>query len=81
MATLQDISNAVTAETAVDQSIVTLLNGIVQQLKDAQASNDPAAMDAVVSNIQANTKILSDAITANTVPGAPTSVAPVVTVQ
>lgn len=81
MATLQDISNAVSAETTVDQSIVTLLNGIVVQLKDAQASNDPAAMDAVVSNIQANTKILSDAITANTTPSAPTSVAPVVTVQ
>jgi uncharacterized coiled-coil protein SlyX len=70
MATLQDISNAVSAETQVDNSIVTLLNGIVQQLKDAQASNDPAAMDAVVASIQANTKILSDAVTANT-PAAP----------
>lgn len=66
MATLQDIANAVAAETSVDNSIVTLLNGIVAQLQAAQASNDPAAMDAVVSSIQANTAILQTAITANT---------------
>lgn len=66
MATLQDIANAVAAETTVDQSIVTLLDNIVAELKAAQASNDPAAMDAVVASIQANQKILSDAVTANT---------------
>lgn len=70
MATIQDISAAVAAESTVDDSIITLLNQIVQQLKDAQASNDPAAMDAVVASIQANTKKLSDAVTANT-PTAP----------
>lgn len=66
MATIQDVQAAVAAESTVDDSIVTLLNGIVQQLKDAQASNDPAALDAVVASIQANTKKLSDAVTANT---------------
>lgn len=66
MATIQDVSAAVAAESTVDDSIVTLLNSIVQQLKDAQASNDPAALDAVVASIQANTKKLSDAVTANT---------------
>lgn len=66
MATIQDVQAAVAAESSVDDSIITLLNGIVQQLKDAQASNDPAALDAVVANIQANTKKLSDAVTANT---------------
>jgi hypothetical protein len=66
MATIQDVQAAVTAESSVDDSIVTLLNGIVQQLKDAQASNDPAALDAVVAGIQANSKKLSDAVTANT---------------
>lgn len=66
MATLQDISAAVSAETTVDQAVVTLLTNIVAELKAAQASNDPAAMDAVVASIQANTKLLSDAVTANT---------------
>lgn len=66
MATIQDVSAAVAAESSVDDSIITLLNGIVQQLKDAQASNDPAALDIVVADIQANTKKLQDAITANT---------------
>jgi hypothetical protein len=66
MATIQDVSAAVSAESSVDDSIITLLNGIVQQLKDAQASNDPAALDAVVAGIQANTKKLQDAVTANT---------------
>lgn len=66
MATIQDVSNAVSAESSVDDSIIALLNGIVQQLKDAQASNDPAALDAVVTSIQANTQKLQDAVTANT---------------
>ena len=66
MATIQDVSAAVAAESSVDDSIITLLNGIVQQLKDAQASNDPAALDLVVAGIQANTKKIQDAVTANT---------------
>lgn len=75
MATINDVSAAVAAESTVDDSIVTLLNSIVQQLKDAQASNDPAALDAVVASIQANTKKLSDAVTANTPVAAPVAVA------
>lgn len=66
MATLQDIANAVNAETSVDNAIVTLLDGIVTQLQAAQSSTDPTAMANVVANIQANTAILSAAITANT---------------
>jgi len=66
MATIQDIQAAVAAESTVDDSIVTLLNNIVAELKAAQASNDPAALDAVVASIQSNTKKLSDAVTANT---------------
>lgn len=70
MATLADITAAVTAEKTVDDSIVALLNSIAQQLKDAIANNDPAAMQAVVDQITANSKELSDAVTANT-PAAP----------
>jgi hypothetical protein len=66
MATTQDALAAIAAQSTVEDSTVELLNQIVQQLKDAQASNDPAALDAVVAGIQANTKKLSDAVTANT---------------
>jgi hypothetical protein len=66
MATIQDINAAIAAESSVDDSIITLLNGIVQQLKDAQASNDPAALDVVIAGITANTKKIQDAVTANT---------------
>jgi len=66
MATIQDVTNAVAQESSVDDSIITLLNQIVQQLKDAQASGDPAQLDQVVAGIQANTKKIQDAVTANT---------------
>jgi len=62
MATTQDALVAIAAQSTVEDSTVELLNQIVQQLKDAQASNDPAALDAVVAGIQANTKKLSDAV-------------------
>jgi len=66
MASIQDVTAAIANESTVDDSIIALLNGIVQQLKDAQASNDPAALDAVVAGIQANTQKIQDAVTANT---------------
>jgi len=66
MATIQDINAAIAAESSVDDSIIALLDGIVQQLKSAQASNDPAALDIVIAGITANTKKIQDAVTANT---------------
>lgn len=71
MATIQDINAAVQAQSTVEDSVITLLNQIVLQLKDAVAANDPVALDKVVSDIQSNTKRLSDAVTANTVSPAP----------
>ena len=66
MATIQELTSAVDRNTAVDDSVITLLEGIVQQLKDAQASNDPAAIDALITKLDANTKKMADAVTANT---------------
>lgn len=66
MATLADIQAAVAAEQTVEESIITLLNQISQQLKDAIAANDPAAMQTVVDQIDANRQRLADAVTANT---------------
>lgn len=66
MATLADITAAVTAEKTVEDSIVQLLAQVVQMLKDAQASNDPAAIQAVIDTITANTKVMADAVVADT---------------
>lgn len=66
MATIQDVQAAVAAQTTVDTSVVTLLQNITAQLQAAQASGDPAALDAVVASIQTNTQVLSNAVTANT---------------
>lgn len=66
MATMQELNAAVQRNTDVEASVETMLQGISQQLKDAKASNDPAAIQAVIDQIDANTKRLSDAVTANT---------------
>lgn len=64
MATLDDIVADVASESAVDDSIITLLNNIAQQLKDA--GNDPAKLQAILDGIEANKKKIADAVTANT---------------
>lgn len=66
MATIQDVADAVNAESTVDDSIITLLNSIVAQLQAVIDSGDPASLDAVVSAIKANTAKLQAAVTANT---------------
>jgi hypothetical protein len=87
MAILKDIQDkiatlttAVAANTQVDGSIVTLLQGLTamiaalkQQLADAIASNDPAAIQAVLDGLTAaeatiagNTQVLADAAVQNT---------------
>jgi hypothetical protein len=70
MATLADIQAAVAAENSVVQSAVTLLQGLKAQLDAAIASNDPAALAQLSSDIQAQTAALSAAVAANT-PAAP----------
>lgn len=74
MAQIDDLSAAVAAESTMDDSIIKMLNGLVDQLKaaqtapaasGAQAASNPA-LDEVIANIQANTKRLSDAVVANT---------------
>jgi uncharacterized protein YoxC len=71
MATLKDIQDDVTAEKTVIDSAVALLAGLSQQLKDAIAANDPAALQAIVDGLDANKAELAAAVTANT-PAAPT---------
>lgn len=66
MATMQELTASVQRNTDVDESVLTLIAGISQQLKDAQAANDPAAIQAVIDQLDANTKRMADAVTANT---------------
>jgi len=66
MATMNDLRAAVARNTSVDESVLTLLAGISQQLKDAQASGDPAALQEVINQLDANTDRMAAAVTANT---------------
>jgi len=66
MGTMQDLRAAVERNTSVDDSVLAMLEGISQQLKDAQAQNDPAAIDEVIRQLDANTQKMTDAVTKNT---------------
>ncbi len=64
MADLQGITDAVAAETSIDQSAITL----IQNLAAAVASLQPnqAAIDALAAQLTASAEALSAAVTANT---------------
>lgn len=64
MADLAQLTADVAAETAADQSAITLLQGLKVAL-DA-AGTDPVALAALSQSIEANTSALSAAVTANT---------------
>ena len=66
MATMQDLRAAVERNTSVDDSVLTLISGISQQLKDAQAQNDPQAIQDIINQLDANTQKMTDAVKANT---------------
>lgn len=66
MTKLDDLNAAVERNTAVDDSVITLLEGIVQQLKDANSSSDPAAIDKLIAQLDSNTQKMTDAVTRNT---------------
>ncbi len=66
MGIMDDLKAAVTRNTDVDDSVVLLLQGISQQLKDAQAANNPQAITDVIAQLDANTQKMADAVTANT---------------
>ena len=66
MATIAQLQAAVTKETDAETAVITLLQGISQQLKDAKASGDPADLDAVIANLDANTAKLGQAVVDNT---------------
>lgn len=69
--TVADIQNEVTAQTTVINSAVTLLSGLSAALTAAQG--DPAAIQTVIDDIDANTASLAAAVTANTPAATPAS--------
>jgi hypothetical protein len=66
MATIDDVQKEVDAQSTVIDSAVALLDGIHQQLADAVASGDPAAVDKVVSDLKSHTDALAAAVARNT---------------
>jgi len=67
--TLDEIVADVTKETTVENSLITLLNGIAGQL--AAAGQDPVKLAALHTSLQANIAAMMTAITANTPPPSP----------
>jgi hypothetical protein len=70
MSALSDLTAAVARNGDVENSAVLLIQGIAQQLKDAIAANDPAALVALQTQLTGQADALAAAVTANT-PAAP----------
>lgn len=66
MATYKDLGDSIARNSDATNSILQMLGEVVQNLKDAQASNDPAAMDAAIKNLDANTDRLAKAAVKST---------------
>lgn len=64
--TLQALIAQVAATTSVEQSAITLIQGIAAQLADASA--DPAAVAALAASLKTSTDALAAAVAANTTP-------------
>ena len=73
MASIDDLTTAVAAETTLEGSIITLLDGVQAQL--VAAGLDATKVNAVFDKVTANNTALQAAITANT-PVAPAPPAP-----
>lgn len=66
MSALTDLQAQVTANTTVEGSAVTLIQGIAKQLADAIAAGDPAALAALSTNLKTSADALAAAVAANT---------------
>ncbi len=71
MATMQDLLDAASKQTTVEESLEALLHTIAADLKAALAANDPAALQQVLDLVEGNTARMAAAVVENT-PAAPT---------
>ena len=67
--TLDELKVQVTANTTVEQSAITLIQGLAAQIK--ASANHPAAIQALSDQLKASSDALAAAVAANT-PAAPT---------
>lgn len=73
-ATIQDVVDAVTAETSHVASLKAFVDGLKQQLADALAAagqltpEQQAALDGVFAQVHANDQAITDAMAANVTP-------------
>jgi len=63
---LQALTDQVTANTTVEGSALTLIQGIAQKLADAIANGNPAALTALQTQLKASADALAAAVAANT---------------
>lgn len=66
MATMQDLQASVQRNTDAEESFIEVLEGVSQQLKDAQAQNDPQAIQSVIDQLDANTAKMAASAVQNT---------------
>jgi chromosome segregation ATPase len=71
MAALDDLQTQVQANTNLEQSAITLIQGLAKQITDAVNSNDSSALAALAGQLNTSAAALGAAIAANT-PQAPT---------
>lgn len=78
MAKIEDLQDAVAKQRSVEQSVVTLIQGLAQQITDLknQGGASPQQLDQLLSDINSNTQALADAVTANTPQAAPADTQP-----
>jgi len=67
---LDHVKASVAANTTVTQSVLTLVTGLAQQIRDN--AEDPAALEALAGQLDADNAALAKAVTDNT----PTAPAP-----
>ena len=66
MSALTDLQTEVAENKTVMGSAVALLEGLKAKLDEAIASGDPAALQALSAELDANTNALANAVSANT---------------
>lgn len=66
MAAIDDLAANVAADTSVDQSAITLLNGLKAALDAAIASGNPAQLQQLSDQLGQNVNALAASVTANT---------------
>lgn len=71
---LAHLTAAITTNTTVDQSVLTLLSGMAQQIRDN--IDDQAALEALAGQLDAQNIALAKAVTDNTPAAPPTPVNP-----